>query len=322
MKKIYYTLFVCLMGLLTFSCSEDTDPIHNSEDTTPSPLNAINDSYTLDAPNSQFATVKFPATNFGISVPETPETVYFSIKAYVQKLSSKPTAMVAYSNVISSTISPYSGEREYPKVWVIGDYCGWSHDATQFLFCFEEDDKNYQGMVDFGEKAASGFKITGIAGWQDDCNWGTDSSAAAPEAEASTVQLISSGGSGNISCYSKRFYHLSFDKTSLVLKKGNSFTTLSIIGDAGAQVSGWGTAEVDMNFDTAKQRFWADVEFAEGEVKFRIDHDWGTSFGSATEGKLDSGDNIKVPAGKYRVYVNMNNANDMTYELNEKDFGK
>ena len=108
----------------------------------------------------------------------------------------------------------------------------------------------------------------------------------------------------------------------MVLKKGNSFTTLSIIGDAGAQVSGWGTAEVDMNFDTAKQRFWADVEFAEGEVKFRVDHDWGTSFGSATEGKLDSGDNIKVPAGKYRVYVNMNNANDMTYELNEKDFGK
>ena len=44
--------------------------------------------------------------------------------------------------------------------------------------------RNYQGMVDFGEKAASGFKITGIAGWQDDCNWGTDSSAAAPEAEA------------------------------------------------------------------------------------------------------------------------------------------
>lgn len=369
MKKIYYTLFVCLMGLLTFSCSEDTDPIHNSEDTTPSTLNAINDSYTLEATNSQFATFKFTATNFGIStsilyaleasldnnfgsvselgsatdvdsgieiaaekmnsamlgwdaVPETPVTVYFRIKAYVQNLSSKPTAMVAYSNVISSTISPYSGEREYPKVWVIGDYCGWSHDATQFLFCFEEDDKNYQGMVDFGEKAASGFKITGIAGWQDDCNWGTDSSAAAPEAEALTVQLISSGGSGNISCYSKRFYHLSFDKTSLVLKKGNSFTTLSIIGDAGAQVSGWGTAEVDMNFDTAKQRFWADVEFAEGEVKFRVDHDWGTSFGSATEGKLDSGDNIKVPAGKYRVYVNMNNANDMTYELNEKDFGK
>ena len=43
MKKIYYTLFVCLMGLLTFSCSEDTDPIYNSEDTTPSTLNAIND---------------------------------------------------------------------------------------------------------------------------------------------------------------------------------------------------------------------------------------------------------------------------------------
>lgn len=369
MKKIYITLLTCVMGLLAFSCSEDIDPIYNSENTTPSTLSAINDSYTLEVTNSQFATFKFTAANFGVStsivyaleasldsnfgtvnelgaatapddeiviaaekmnsamlgwdvLPETPTLVYFRIKSYVQNLSSKPTTMVAYSNVISSTISPYSGEREYPKVWVIGDYCGWSHDASQFLFCFEEDDKNYQGIIDFGEKAANGFKITGVAGWKDDCNWGTDGSAAAPEAEASSIQLISSGGSGDISCYSGRFYHLSFDKTSLVLKKGNSFTSLSIIGDAGSQVSGWGAAEVDMNFDTAKQRFWADVEFAEGEVKFRLDHDWTTSFGSATEGKLDSGDNIKVPAGKYRVYVNMNNTNDLTYELNAKDFGK
>ena len=36
---------------------------------------------------------------------------------------------------------------------------------------------------------------------------------------------------------------------------------------------------------------------------------------------LDSGDNIKVPAGKYRIYVNLNNSAAMTYELNAEDYG-
>lgn len=255
------------------------------------------------------------------ATPGTPVTVYFRTMAYVLNLSSKPTAMVLYSNVISSSITPFSGEKEYPKVWIIGDYCGWSHDKSQFLFSFASND-TYQAIVDFGEKAASGFKVTGIAGWDDSCNWGTDGNATAPEAEASSIPLISSGGSSNISCYSNRFYRLKFSTTTLVLSKDLSFKTLSIVGDAGSQVSGWGGAEVDLNFDTTKQRFWADVEFANGEFKFRTDHDWGTSFGSKTEGKLDGGDNIKVSAGKYRVYVNISNPDDMTYELNAKDYGK
>lgn len=250
--------------------------------------------------------------------PGTPTTVYFRIKSYVQNLSSRPTDMVLYSNVISSIITPYSSDKEYPKVWVIGDYCGWSFDTTQYLFCFEEDDVNYQGMVDFGEKAANGFKITGVAGWDDTCNWGTDGNAAAPSAEASSIVLISAAGSGNIACYSNRFYHFSFDKTTLTLKKGDSFNMLSIVGDA----SGSWDNDIDMEFDTAKQRFWTDVDFSDGEFKFRVDHDWAVSYGSKTEGLLDSGDNIKVSAGKYRVYVNMNNAGNLTYELSAKDYGK
>lgn len=254
--------------------------------------------------------------------PGTPTSVYFRVKAYVQNLSSKPTAMVTYSNVITSTISAYSGEKEYPKVWVIGDYCGWSHANSQFLFCFEENDVKYQGVVDFADKAANGFKLTGIAGWDDTKNWGLDKDAAAPAAEASTLQLISSGGSANIACYSHRFYRFSFDKPTLVLTTDLSFDVLSIVGDAGSQVAGWGKAEVDMEFDKTKQRFWADVEFTNGVIKFRVNHDWAISFGSKTPGKLDGGDNINVTAGKYRVYVNMNNPKDLTYELSEKDFNK
>ena len=70
------------------------------------------------------------------------------------------------------------------------------------------------------------------------------------------------------------------------------------------------------------RRFWVDATLVAGEIKFRLDGAWDTSFGSATEGMLDSGDNIKVPAGNYRIYVNLNNSAAMTYELNAEDYGQ
>ena len=70
------------------------------------------------------------------------------------------------------------------------------------------------------------------------------------------------------------------------------------------------------------KRFYADVTLTEGDMKFRLDGAWNTSFGSSTEGLLDSGDNIKVPAGNYRVYVNLNNSANQTYELNAEDYNK
>ena len=104
----------------------------------------------------------------------------------------------------------------------------------------------------------------------------------------------------------------------MVLKKNLSFNQLGIVGDA---VGSWDN-DVVMEFDAEKQRFYADVTLTEGEMKFRLDGTWTTSFGSSTEGLLDSGDNIKVPAGNYRVYVNLNNSTNQTYELNAEDYNK
>lgn len=53
-----------------------------------------------------------------------------------------------------------TAERTYPTVWVIGDYCGWNHGKSQFLFSFSGDEITYEAIVDFGEKAANGFKLT------------------------------------------------------------------------------------------------------------------------------------------------------------------
>ena len=245
--------------------------------------------------------------------PDTPTAVNFYVSATIGTDYKK-----VYSEPVSVTMTVTKAERVYPTVWVIGDYCGWNHDNSQCLFSFLDDEINYEGVIDFGEKAANGFKLTGIAGWDDSCNWGLDGEAEKPEAEASSITLISSGGSGNIDIYSKRFYRFAFDRSSLTLTKSLSFDQLGIVGDG---VGSWDN-DLVMEFDAKTQRFWVDATLVAGEIKFRLDGAWDTSFGSATEGMLDSGDNIKVPAGNYRIYVNLNNSAAMTYELNAEDYGQ
>ena len=245
--------------------------------------------------------------------PDTPTAVNFYVSATIGTDYKK-----VYSEPVSVTMTVTKAERVYPTVWVIGDYCDWNHDNSQFLFSFLDDEINYEGVIDFGEKAANGFKLTGIAGWDDSCNWGLDGEAEKPEAEASSITLIASGGSGNIDIYSKRFYRFAFDRSSLTLTKSLSFDQLGIVGDG---VGSWDN-DLVMEFDAKTQRFWVDATLVAGEIKFRLDGAWDTSFGSATEGMLDSGDNIKVPAGNYRIYVNLNNSAAMTYELNAEDYGQ
>lgn len=223
-----------------------------------------------------------------------------------------------YSNAVTVSMTVTTAERSYPMVWVIGDYCGWNHGNAQHLFSFSGDEVNYEAFVDFGDKAANGFKLTGIADWDDTCNWGTDGDAPEPEAEAPSIKLISAGSSGNIMAYSKRFYRLSFDRSTLTLKNLLSFNSLGIIGDA---TPGAWAEDTEMNFDPVKQRFWVDVELTDGEFKFRADGDWAINFGE-TDGQLtQNGENIKGFAGKYRVYANLNNSAELTYELNAADYG-
>ena len=218
-----------------------------------------------------------------------------------------------YSNSVAVSCKVTAAEKQYPKLYVVGSYNGWSHDKNQYLFDFAGTDAVYQGMVDFGEDhAANEFKITGGA-------WGKDehSMSGAHDPESKTIALVVGGGD-NINVYqAKRYYHLTFDR-ALTLTADFSFDQLGVVGD----FNGWGD-DVVMEFNTSKQRFYADVEFAaDGGFKFRADAGWDLNWG-VKDGVLElNGGNIAVTAGNYRVYVNMNNLGEMTYELNAGMFGK
>lgn len=223
-----------------------------------------------------------------------------------------------YSNVITVSCKVTAAEKVYPKLYIVGSYNGWSHDKNQYIFDFAGTDAVYQGMIDFGadgvDHSANEFKITAGA-------WGNDehSMNGAHDPESKTISLVAGGGD-NINVYqAKRFYHLTFDR-ALTLTADVSFDQIGVIGG----FNGWG-ADVVMNFNTNKQRFYADVEFAEDtEFKFRLDADWAVSYGLGADGFLtsDNGGNIPAKAGNYRVYLNMNNFAEITYELVAGMYGK
>ncbi len=221
-----------------------------------------------------------------------------------------------YSNAITVSCKVTAAEKVYPKLYVVGSYNGWSHDKNQYIFDFVGEDAVYQGLVDFGaDHASNEFKITAGA-------WGNDehSMDGAHDPEAKTI-AVTDGGGDNINVYqAKRYYHLTYDRAAHTLTADVSFDQIGVIGS----FNGWG-ADVVMNFNEVKQRLYADVEFAEdAEFKFRLDADWAVSYGLGADGFLtsDNGANIPAKAGNYRVYLNMNNFGEITYELVAGMYGK
>ena len=232
--------------------------------------------------------------------------LYFAV---VATLSTDKGAAVSgsdlMSNVVKATFKSYVADvlptEKYGKVWVIGNYCGWSHDNTQFLFDYASSGTTFAGVVDFvGDDGVSlantGFKLTGIAGWDDTCNWGEETKATEAD-EPSSIQLITGGGSQDIMRYAKRFYGFEFDNTTLVLKKLWGADQIGVIG-----LNGNWDSDIVMEYNPKWTRFYADIEAtADTEMKFRADGAWDLNWGVDC---ANGGGNIPVAAGTYRVYFN------------------
>ena len=225
------------------------------------------------------------------------------------------------SEKVSASFIAYNADLNdvdvYEHVWIIGASAtigAWDHGKVyQYLYNYNKDGKTFEGLIDYGTEAASGWKLTGIAGWDDSCNWGSEKQAE--EAEAASFTLISSGGSKDIKCYSKRFYKWSFDKESLVISKIYGFDNVGIVGG----FNGWNQADANtkMEYNGAKHRFYIDYTFSEAsELKFTCDDDWTLNWG------LDcavGGGNIPVEAGSYRIYLDLNK---MEYSFSTSMYGK
>ena len=123
---------------------------------------------------------------------------------------------------------------------------------------------------------------------------------------------VSSGG-GNFTTVAGSF------KITLDLKK-NKFTKENFsLGIVGGAYNNWGaTPDFMLEYDPYSDVFRGIVTLIDGEMKFRMNNDWGTNYGdNGNDGTLDNGGaNIVVAAGIYIATVNMN---DLTYSLEKID---
>ena len=224
-----------------------------------------------------------------------------------------------YSNSVAVSCKVTAAEKQYPKLTVAGSYAynNWTPGKGQFVFDFEGTDAKYSGVIDFGEDVSVlQFKFVGEA-------WGNNEfSVPAGETqapEAAELPLVAGGGD-NIAAYTThRFYSLTLDKGTPKVVKNFSFNSLGVIGDA--TPTGW-DADTDMQFNADKQRFYVDLTLVDGKIKFRADDAWDVNWGGADGVLAAGGADIAVTAGDYRIYVNLNDPANPTYELNKGMYGK
>ncbi len=126
--------------------------------------------------------------------------------------------------------------------------------------------------------------------------------------DSSTGGALTSGG-GNMTV-TEGSYKIELDLNNM------TYTIESFsLGIVGSAANDWGaTPDLMLEYDPFSDVFRGLVTLVDGEMKFRLNNDWGTNWGdSGADGTLElNGDNIVATAGTYFVTFNMN---DLTYDL-------
>lgn len=100
--------------------------------------------------------------------------------------------------------------------------------------------------------------------------------------------------------------------------ENNTYSVVAddIIGVIGSGYNDWGSAGPDFSLTEVNPDIWVGdiVTFIDGEIKFRVNNDWGTNYGGSGGNLSLNGDNLAVTAGLYRIRLDLAN---MTYQLNQ-----
>jgi hypothetical protein len=123
-------------------------------------------------------------------------------------------------------------------------------------------------------------------------------------------------GGANIAIATDGFYLVTFNQKELKVKI-ETFKVYGIVGSATA--NGWGGPDTKFRPDFGNEGVWFinNISLTAGEVKFRLNDDWGVNYGDdGANGSLEAGGaNIAVSAGVYNVKLDFRNPNAPTYTL-------
>ena len=291
---------------------------------------------------STTTSVKYEDLNYSLvyslgALPLEPVAVNFCLSASigVRKFYSKPVVI---------TVVPTNAAKQFPHIYFIGSYCGWNHKEALLMYDYAENGINYQAVIDFGEDfmttTSEGFKLTPEgnwnAEWAEPAAWTDEYKAqvAAGTLEKDLEEVDFATGGGNCLRYSEshRFYHFSLSTETNVFSMEAAFDAAKLVLDG---------EDVDLTFHAAKhaQYFYADVVI-KADSKLRLvlmSSENGQMTESMSFGADDAGtEGILVPAedgaavkdvtvaepGNFRIYVDMNNWDAVTYEFDYDMYGQ
>lgn len=221
---------------------------------------------------------------------------------YVRATATTKGAPVIYSNVVTITVVPtLEAVVTYPEfIYEIGNESGW---GTPHPMRSPDLDGKYQAYVYLD----GGFKFRpNQDNWEGD--WGQDPNGAYGSLVADGEEDCNKAdGSFQDELFDAGFYQIDVDIVEMTWSV-TEVKTISIIGD----FNGWG-ADVDMTYNRDEGCWEATTTVTDGGLKFRMNHDWTTSWGGKTKDNPDlndltqnNGENITVAAGtyKFQLYIN------------------
>lgn len=196
------------------------------------------------------------------------------------------------------------------QYYMVGGLQGWSDSKKTCLFTPEGNNvqsytTKWTGAWDLKIWAASDFG-----------NWDAAYGSIVDGDNSPSGQLINSNAQA-ISAPSAEFYTFTMDLNSMTYtwtkldnQSPTEYTNISLIGE----FNGWGG---DFELEQVTPHNWYAVftQEADGQLKFRANHDWSTNWGFGNDGEwnvteatnktgANGAGNIFVPAGTYAVYLN------------------
>jgi|KNS7NT10metaT_FD_contig_31_820898_length_5350_multi_8_in_0_out_0_2 hypothetical protein len=257
---------------------------------TPIEAGSVRNMNAISLTNSQLNSI---AIESGIAV-DTAGDVELRLRSTITDAASG-TVLERISETVTINVTTYLTVLDLSTSWGIVGSAANDWGATPDLPFFKTDIDGelvaYVNLVD-GE-----FKFRENNDWSN--NYGSDS------ANGGTITQ----GGGNIPVTAGSYkITLNFNNNTYAIE---SFS-LGIVGSA---ANDWGaTPDLMLDYDPFSDVFRGLVTLVDGEMKFRLNNDWGTNWGdSGADGTLElNGDNIVATAGTYFVTFNMN---DLTYDL-------
>ncbi len=227
--------------------------------------------------------------------PENPTQIKFMVEA---KLSQQ---VKIYSDPVTMTVTAYSSYLDLSTDWgIVGSATpgGWGNPDLPDLPMYKTSDPNV--LVAYVGLQTGEFKFRLNNDWA--VNYGDNGNDGTLEQDGANIPVT------------EGTYKITVNIADL------TYTiepySWGIVGSAAPH--GWNGPDIPFYYNPYNDNWVAVATLTDGEIKFRLNNDWGTNYGdSGADGTLDAGgDNISVTAGHYLITMDLN---DMTYTIESAD---